>query len=48
VSAPADTTTRLALSEAERESLEAAARAFERGEIAQREVAPGAFVLVRS
>lgn len=43
-----DTTTRLAMSDAERESLEAAARAAERGEIAEREVAPGVFRLVQS
>lgn len=36
-----------ALSDAEKESLEAAASARSRGEIAQREVSPGVFVLVR-
>lgn len=43
-----ETTIARALTEAERASLDAAARAFERGQITQREVAPGVFVLVRS
>jgi hypothetical protein len=36
------------LSDAERASLKAAREAYERGDIAQREIAPGIFVLVRS
>lgn len=43
-----ETTIRRALTDAERESIAAAQTAHERGEIAQREVAPGVFVLVRS
>lgn len=41
-------TIEFALSEAERASLAAAKAAHERGDIKQREVAPGVFVLVRS
>lgn len=41
-------TIEFALSDAERASLAAAKSAHERGEIKQREIAPGVFVLVRS
>jgi hypothetical protein len=42
------TTITLALSEAERASLRRAAQAYERGQIRQREIAPGVWVLTQS
>lgn len=42
-----DDTMNRALADAERESLAAAAKAFADGEIKQREVGPGIYVLVR-
>lgn len=42
-----DTTITRALTDAERASIAAAQAAFERNDIAQREIAPGVYVLVR-
>ncbi len=42
-----DTTLEIALRDSERASIAAAREAYERGEIAQREVAPGVFKLGR-
>lgn len=42
-----DTTITRALTDAERASIEAARQAFERGEIRQRELAPGVWQLMR-